>query len=339
MRKIKKRYESLAKVLEVDHYKTLKFKTHGTMPIGASVTLSPQNTTFQANAEQTELRLEFTRAQLKQLGVLPTVEADATKEIAWFDLVKDAKSNLSDSRAFESANAAITENDKRGRAHKEGMIRGNGDRPSDKTFLIAGGAQLMSVQFGGSKSHQKQLADQADALYISGHGSYANGTISVDPESTVRFGASDAKWDADMEVVIIGGCSVLGIKTKKYRYSSMTAKDRRHYNSNYGNIADPSPGEAWENIKPGVKLGYCYSAPLDIQGSPGIVSKYQDLVNTGVDPVAAWGQANAGTTGVNACAIDTRKTPHEYWYFQEVSTGVFSTGLQWTKVTKGSAGW
>lgn len=153
------------------------------------------------------------------------------------------------------------------------------------------------------------------------------------------FGAGDAKWGKDMEVAIVGGCSIFGIKTGTFRYDSMTSSDRDHYRKHYGNRPDPSPGEAWESIKPDVKLGYCYTAPLDTQGSAGIASTYQSLVKGGTDPVAAWGQANKGTKGVNACAIDCRKTPHEYWYFKKVSTGLFSSDLQWTKTVKTTSGW
>ncbi len=332
-------FESLAKVLAMADFQKLKLKSHGTAPDGKDITLSVQNTSFQIVDGKTELRVELQRNDLKTAGVIPSAEQDSVKEIAWYDLVKDARSNLDDSRAWEAANSDVPEKDKRGRCYKEGDLKKNADRPIDKTFVVAGGAEVITAEFAGQSSEKQQLAQQADVFYISGHGSYGDGTFSVSEDGKTRFGAADPKWDKDMEVVIVGGCSIFGIQTKKYRYPSMTSRDQNYYDSHYGGAADASPGEKWENLKPDVKLGYCFTAPLDTQGMPGIISSYQALVKGGMDPVEAWGTANKGTTGVNACAIDTRKTPHEYWYFKKVSTGWFSSDLQWTKVVKPTAGW
>ena len=138
----------------------------------------------------------------------------------------------------------MPEKDKRGRSYKEGDLKTNGDRPIHKSFLIAGGAEVVSVEIAVNPSDKRQLANQSDVFYISGHGSYGDGTLLASEDGTERFGAADAKWDKDMDVVIIGGCSVFGIKTKKFRYPSMTGGDRRFYDNHYGHAADTSPGEA-----------------------------------------------------------------------------------------------
>ena len=114
---------------------------------------------------------------------------------------------------------------------------------------------------------------------------------------------------------------------------------------NLGWTSDPSPGEIWEPLAPKYKLGYCWEAPADSQGTAGIITKYYSLVKSGVNPIQAWGQANAGTAGVNACAIDCSVTPHQYWYFNAlliplgVNNLVYPVFPTWTHVTKGASGW
>ena len=114
---------------------------------------------------------------------------------------------------------------------------------------------------------------------------------------------------------------------------------------NLGWTSDPSPGEIWEPLAPKYKLGYCWEAPADSQGTAGIITKYYSLVKSGVNPIQAWGQANAGTAGVYACAIDCSVTPHQYWYFNAlliplgVNNLVYPVFPTWTHVTKGASGW
>ncbi len=347
--KVEMKLDTLAQVLAIPEFQKLKFKTHGTKPDGADLALTAANCTFVGNATGFELHVEQTRDQLKTLGVLPQAEQDGVKEIAWFDLVKDpTQSNLSDSQALEAGNSNVPEKDKRGRSYKEAKIKTNGDRPIDKTFVMAGGAQLITAEFAGAPSEKRQLADQADVFYISGHGHYGNGKLEVGhydnqgnfvvPSDPVPaedlLGAADMKWDKDAEVVIVGGCSVFGIQTRKFRFPSMNRKDRALFDDNYpGN--DPSPGEVWEFVQPKVKLGYCFTAPTDVQGSAAIASTFQALVTAGQDPVAAWGAANNGTVGVNACAIDTRTSPHQYWYLHRVGLKTF----QWSQVVKNQGSW
>ena len=331
--------DTLAEALELPGFDRLILRTNGTSPEGREIAMNQQNTTLLSVAGHNDLQVCLTRTKLRDASVIPNAEQDTVHEIAWFDLVKDARSNLADSQAWEAANVGVPEKDKRGRAYNEGSLGFNGDRPIDKSFLVAGGAQVFTVEVGGTASEKRQLAEQSDVFYISGHGSYGTGTVSASGDGIQHFSAAEAKWHNDMEIVIVGGCSILGIRTKKFRYPSMSGGDQRTYDRNYGHVPDPSPGIAWEGVKPDIKLGYAFTAPLDTQGMPEIIAAYQALVNGGMDSDAAWGQANLGTKGVNACAIDTRATPHAYWFFKEVKTGWFSSELQWTRITKTVTGW
>jgi len=182
------------------------------------------------------------------------------------------------------------------------------------------------------------------------------------------FGPGDAIWDKNLNTSIVAGCSIFGIRDDKYRYSSFNLLgsiprsllrlflDSKISSQNAPELApgfftkikaaqdwtsDPSPGEQWEPLAPKYKLGYCWTGPADNEGSAAIISSYYSKVKGGMNPIAAWGAANAGTKGVNACAIDTSVTPHQYWYFR---TPFSIVGYQvgnptWTCVTKGGSGW
>ena len=316
------------------------------------LTLSATNCTFVATANDCELHVEQTRNQLKTLTVLPSAEEEGVKEIAWLDLVKPSpSSSLADSRAWEAANPSIPEKDKRGRSYIEGKIKTNGDRAIDKSFIIAGGAQLVWAKFAGAPSEKRQLADQADSFYYSGHGHYGDGKLEIGhyddqsnfvmpphiPAPSEMVGASDMKWDKDMETIIIGGCSVLGIKTGSLRYPSMTKGDRELWDSSFPNGTDPSPGTGWESLKPGIKLGYCWSGPSDVPVLKNVIINYQGFVNAGSDPFFSWGRANGSNNAWNACAIDTTKTPYEYWYFKRPFGGYGYP--EWVKVIKNQTTW
>jgi hypothetical protein len=154
-----------------------------------------------------------------------------------------------------------------------------------------------------------------------------------------------------MDLVIINACAVLGIKSGTFRYANFSKSHKSRYNKDYKD-ADPSPGEIWETLSPRVKLGYCFISPLDSTGIPqAVVKKYSELVKGGMDAIAAWGQANIIYNGVesNACAIDTSKSPHEYWYVDSEEvwehsyelSGVITLVMKpvWKKVRREATGW
>jgi hypothetical protein len=185
----------------------------------------------------------------------------------------------------------------------------------------------------GADSEKRMIANQADTFYFSGHGEYSDGSLNltgVSP-SVARFYPTDARWDKDLDYVIIAGCSVLGIRDDLFRVGSFHFRQAAIYAWKYP-FSDPSPGEKWELLPPRYKIGYNFSAPRDTQGSANIIRKYYMNLAAGMTVPQAWGAANAGTAGDSACVIDTSVTPHVYWYFVNDVIGQ----KHWVSTTKGA---
>jgi hypothetical protein len=181
-----------------------------------------------------------------------------------------------------------------------------------------GGAVYLQVQMINTRSKRRLYRNQADILYISSHGTSRDGAI-----ASVVPGSVD--WSDDLEIVIMAGCSVLDIND---------------YNGNYDNDGDgdtePGPsshvfsGEHWAKTGPKTLLGYNYKAPLDTQGTPGIINSWFD--NRGVGDIEAWKTANNNSSGRNACAIDANGGT--YYYFKR--SGRFIKSYVWTAVSRAS---
>lgn len=179
-----------------------------------------------------------------------------------------------------------------------------------------GGAVYIQAKAMNTKSKRRLYRNQADLLYISGHGSSAAGSI-----ASVMPGTVD--WKDDLDIVIMAGCSVLDIND---------------YNGNYDDDATPGkepgptskvfPGEQWATTGPRLLLGYNYMAPLDTQGSPGIIASW--FSNRGAGDIEAWRIANNNSAGRNACAIDT--VNGVYYYFKK--SGKFFKSYIWTAVPR-----
>jgi hypothetical protein len=171
-----------------------------------------------------------------------------------------------------------------------------------KEFVQAGGVDLMRVNYQGAESPSRQVAHQADVIYISGHGSHSQGTLTYRPDESAK--ASDVKdtW-TKVSTVIISGCSVLDIND---------------YRGNFqGDEHGASPGKQWAQMGDKLFLGYNGSAPSDSGGASRlIVDDYFTNVNNGSDPVSAWKDANAKNHAWNACVIDTRNQAKTYYYFE-----------------------
>lgn len=305
---------------------TLKIKTSGTAPNGYDFTLTAQNTTLVQEDGSSEMRVSITRDQLKTLGVLPNQEVDAVTEKAWLDHGSSNpsdSSNLADGNAFENGLSAET----RGQSTSYGNLEStppNG--PIDKTFFIAAGREIITVEYGAFVSHKRQAMNQADYFYYSGHGSHANATLCGG-----EFGPSDVTgyWDKDLDCVIIAGCAVLDVKD--YRAQSFSLGTWLQWYSAGGAW---SPGAQWESAGPKYFLGYNWTAPLDNQGSSGIASTFLTALSGGASVVEAWKEANDLGIGRNACAIDVSSNPHVYWYWDETSEAAV-----WTNVMKAGGSW
>ena len=153
------------------------------------------------------------------------------------------------------------------------------------SFFKAAGCEVVSAEYDGVTSEKRQMMNQSDYFYFSGHGSHATGMIQGDfvPSMVANY------WTRDLDVAIIAGCSVLDI---------------HDYNGNYGGTEhSSSPGIAWEQAGPDVLLGYAYIAPGDAGGAPArIMNSWVSNKGT-LGDVNAWMQANSQNNAWNACAI------------------------------------
>lgn len=328
-------FSSLSAMVKIQELGKLTITTSGTKPTGADYTLMDSNCTFTSGTGFSEIRVELTRDELTALGCLPTNDKDGIDEKSWYDAGEAGGRvhNLSDGLAFDKGSSAAS----RLRCTKQGRLAdATPSSPLDKTFLEAAGAEIVIAEVGQCHSDARALANQADTFYISTEGHIVTSLLDTDngnPDNQ-SFAPADAQWAHEVETVIVGGCSVFGIKD--FRVPGLLLRDTRDYFLMTLASGTPSPGEAWEGVGPKYLLGYCYKAPTDAQGSAKIIASYLAHRSGGMTPVQAWGAANNGTAGNNACAIDTSVTPHQYWYFKRP---MFSSQLIWTSVTKAASGW
>lgn len=301
--KIKGGFESLDHFLALRPLKTIKLKTNGTKPDGADFTVTSQNATF-ANGV---VRVELTRQQLKDLGLIPSQDSDSVAEKSWYDTKPEAGSSLEDSEAFASGVAG----ELRGRCSPEGTLEDNPENsPLDHSFFKAAGVEIITAEYTDPeiKSKKRQIMNQADIFYYSGHGSHSDGSLAngLKPADVAAY------WGEDIDIAIFAGCSVLDIND---------------YENNYTGAAHTaSPGKKWEPLGPSTFLGYAYLAPLDSQGAPGIISSWASNRGTQGN-ITAWKNANDNSNGRNACAIAAGST---YYYFKKILP-LFYT---WTAVAK-----
>lgn len=264
--------------------------TSGTCPDGVAIPIVPSEFT---NCEtHSEIRITRTRAQLAELGLLPSQDEDGVDEMASYDVGTLAGvdgSDLSDSLAFEGMALAH-----RGRASNERTLTLDSMPPNSglsESFFKAAGAEVLSVSYGGVQSARRQIMNQADYFYYSGHGHHRWGTVDdFEPGDVADY------WRKDLDCVIFAGCSVLDIND---------------YNNNFLNrsgVWDPedhaaSPGKLWETTGPKVLLGYNYHAPRDEGGAPQrIVNSWRNN-RAAMGDVKAWMKANAENRAWHACAI------------------------------------
>jgi hypothetical protein len=311
----------------------LKLKTFETKSEGVDITLNAETATFVTGSDYSEVRIELTRQKIRDLGLIPSPEADDVTEKSWFDIgaPSGATSNLSDGEAFD----AELPGELRGRSTRQGTLYSEPpNSPLHKSFVSAAGAEIITATFAGHESKRHQIGNQADVFYFSGHGQHSTGKlqVSADGESPVeRIGASEVQWDQDLDIAIISGCSILDIKDFRVGGLKKFQSWRRRF------TRDTSPGEQWVGTGPKIFLGYCWTAPTDSQGADHIIRAWASLVRIGVHPIQAWKQANDFNTmprAINACAINVSVTPHEFWFWNESGPVPM-----WTKVTKGASGW
>lgn len=279
----------------------LAVRTSGTCPEGVSVPIG-DDVALVGSSGGSEMRMSLSRRQLVSRGLLPSKDDDGVDEMAWYDIGEgnlSAESNLSDSRAFAGLGYQF-----RGQILEPVMGNLDSDLPvsaNSESFYKSAGCEIITIHVGGAESKRRQIMNQADYFYYSGHGRHSDGSLmgltSGGPRLTPSLVASF--WNRDLNCVVFAGCSVLDIND---------------YNGNYDGTAEhtSSPGRLWANIEgPASFLGYAYKAPRDTQGADRIARAW--VANRGsLDDVDAWMRANDNRNGRNACAIDSSRNFHYF---------------------------
>lgn len=304
---------------------TLRLVTSETAPEGRDLTLTAANTVAVQRGWATELRIAIGRAELKSLGLLPEDDEDDVDELVWLDQGEDnsdAPSNLTDGLAFEAG----MQGELRGRCTPYGTLESTPpNSPIDKTFFQAAGRELVTATYALCESPRRQIMNQADWFYYSGHGYHQLAQL----QGGFRSEDVTAYWNEDLEWVVFAGCAILDIGD--YRARSFRWWTRRDWEEAGGNC---SPGSFWEGSGPKYLLGYNWSAPLDNQGATAILENFLQRWNAGENVLEAWKNANNQGVGRNACAIDCNAEPHRYWYWQESMLGT-----TWTNQIKTGGHW
>ena len=271
---------------------SLTLRTSGTRPGGVSVPLD--GAVFVNVGGKSEIRVAKTFAQLWELRLLPSRDEDGVNEQIWIDMATSSSGNLSDSLAFEGLGYAD-----RGRATLDATKTLESQPPSSipsESYFKAAGREIVTVEYGGSSSPRRQIMNQGDCLYFSGHGYHDQNRL----QGGFTPAMADEYWSRDLDVAIIAGCSVL---------------DVNDYNGNFtGEEHCASPGRAWERTPPAVLLGYNYFAPGDAGGAPTRIINHWRANRAASGDVDAWMDANAANHAWNACAIVKGQ---KYVYFKK----------------------
>jgi hypothetical protein len=273
-----------------------------------------------------ELLVSFDYEVLNQFGIIPNDETDSFPEYSYCDTAtpESEGSNLSDSHAFAAgiSNGAPNEN---GKAEGEGSLD-NLIGKANREFMRHAGVDFLHFSFGGAETEKRQVRNQVEWFYYSGHGSHNTGELLL---LDGNFSASDTFWHKELEAVILAGCSVLDIKN--YRAQSFGILTYAKWLAAGG---ASSPGAQWEATGPKYLLGYAWAAPLDTQGADSIAADFTAGLNAGKHVITAWRDANDRGIARNACLIDTASSPPVYYYWDEQGENPV-----WTSITKGAGGW
>ena len=277
-------------------------KTSGSCPGGVTFPLT-EDATQETLTDKSEIRIAKTRDELQALGLLPQNGEDGINEMAWLDTGSAdaaASSNLSDSEAFSGLGYQF-----RGKATGDATKTLESTPPNSRlseSFFKAAGCEVIQAVYAGMESNKRQIMNQADYFYYSGHGRHSDGSLTGLSDGT-RFTPAlvSSYWGRDLNCVIFAGCSVLDIND---------------YNGNYEDDSahNCSPGKLWSAISgPESFLGYAYKAPSDIQNADEIIRAW--ITNRNIGDVEAWMLANDNRKGRNACAIDNKRNFH---YFKKL---------------------
>ncbi|RRJ94899.1 hypothetical protein Ga0100231_011740 [Opitutaceae bacterium TAV4] len=301
----------LATALALPDFNKLNLNVGGTPK---SITLDSNNTEFYSTSTTSELRITIpysvffgTATSARSLiqpmvsGMIGSNDNDDIVEKASFDAAgypgASSTSNLDDSEMWRTA---FTRHDGgyltwRGRA--SGLAA---EVPLSLSSMQAAGWADLKIQYPPAITFdpETRYEDQADFFYISSHG-YADGSLfqgNITPEAMM------GRWNADLDMVVISGCSVLAIGNV------------------YGTSPAGSPGIRWAKTGPAVFLGYCGSAPADNGGiSTDIIedwaNRHGGIASSEIDYIDAWMKANYARQATNACAINAKPYGNGQFYY------------------------
>ncbi len=301
----------LATALALPDFNKLNLNVGGTPK---NITLDSSNTEFYSTSTTSELRITIpysvffgstttARSLIQPMvsGIVGSNDNDNYVEKASFDAAgypgASPTSNLDDSEMWRTA---FTQHDGgnimwRGRA--SGLAA---ELPLSLSSMQAAGWGHLRISYPPAITFdpETRFEDQADFFYISSHG-YGDGSLfrsEMTPEAMM------GKWDKDLDMVVISGCSVLSIGNV------------------YGTSPSGSPGIRWAKTGPAVFLGYAGSAPADNGGfSTNIIedwaNRYGGYASTADQYIDAWMKANWARQASNACAITAKPYGSGVFYY------------------------
>jgi hypothetical protein len=147
---------------------SIKIETLGTKPTGEDYTLTAENCSFVSGTDYCEVKVELTLQQLKDLECLPQNDEDGIEEKAWIDMADGASgstSNINDSMVFEQSVSGTLRGSSSALKERGDLNSTPPNSPPDKTFAIAGGAEIITVEIKSAVSDRRQIANQADIFY------------------------------------------------------------------------------------------------------------------------------------------------------------------------------
>ncbi len=199
--------------------------------------------------------------------------------------------------------------------------------PSE-SFFKAAGCEIITATYCGVTSAKRQVMNQADIFYYSGHGSLSDGSL----HGGFSPGTVTSEWSKDLTTVVFSGCAVLNIG--RYRSKSFKSTARLRWALKTFTKTNISPGLSWMGKGPKYYLGYCWRAPLDNKGASDIAASFVANISLGIDVVNAWKFATNNYAGRNACVIDCSGSSPVFWYWDETELGPV-----WTAIQKGTPLW
>ena len=143
------------------------------------------------------------RLQLKFLGLLPENDEDGVDEKCAHDMANEI-----DSVAFLQGGGEF-----RGLAVGGSSSGLNSTHPVGKpseSHFKAAGAEKIWVNYGGAQSPMRQIMNQADVFYYSGHGDSWTGMLKAE---NGKWGLAPSTvsgwWSRDLDCAVFSACSVL----------------------------------------------------------------------------------------------------------------------------------